>query len=259
MNGSTTSLASALLKWPIWIWYGRQDIRSRYRGSLLGPLWLVLNLGILVGALSVIYGTIFGLSLRDYMPHVTTGFLVWWFIAGALTESCTAFTANAQIIRNLPLPLGIHVLRVLARQTMLVAHNFIVYVIVAVAFGIRPNLNTLLLVPGIGLLLSLLFTMGVSLAIICARYRDVPHIVASMVQVVIFVTPIVFSKEMLHGRMIIADVNPFYHMIEVVRAPLLGQAPEALTWIFLIVANAASLVFTLWLMRRAAHRVPYLV
>ncbi|MGX2040491.1 ABC transporter permease [Methylocaldum sp. MU1018] len=259
MPSAATSLASALMHWPVWLWFGRQDIRSRYRGSLLGPLWLVLNLGILVSTLSLIYATVFDLPLNVYMPHVTTGFLAWWFIAGVMTDSCTAFTANAQIIRNLPLPLGIHVLRVLTRNSLLMAHNFIVYLVVAIIFSIWPNLNTLLVLPGLLLVCGLLFTIGLSFAIVCARYRDVPHIVTSIIQVVMFVTPIMFLKDMLARKAILADVNPFYHMIEAIRAPLLGQAPEILTWGFLITGNLVSAFVAVWLIRRAGHRVPYLV
>ena len=259
MPSVATSLFSALMHWPVWLWFGRQDIRSRYRGSLLGPLWLVLNLGILVATLSLIYATVFDLPLDVYMPHVTTGFLASWFIAGAMTDSCTAFTTNAQIIRNLPLPLGIHVLRVLTRNGLLMAHNFIVYLIVAIAFGIWPNFNTLLVLPGLLLVFSLLFTMGLLLAIVCARFRDVPHIVTSIVQVVMFITPIMFLKDMLARKAILAEANPFYHMIEAIRAPLLGHAPEMLTWGFLVSANLVSAFVAAWLMRRAGHRVPYLV
>lgn len=255
----TTSLFAALIHWPVWLWFGRQDIRSRYRGSFLGPLWLVLNLGILVGALSLIYATVFDLPLQVYMPHVTTGFIAWWFIAGVMTDSCTAFTNNAQIIRNLPLPLGIHVLRVLIRNALLMAHNFIVYLVVAITFAISPNFNTLLVFPGLLLVSALLFTTGLSLAIVCARYRDVPHIVTSVVQVVMFITPIMFLKDMLARKAILANANPFYHMIEAIRAPLLGQAPGILTWGFLITANVISWLASDWLMRRAGHRVPYLV
>lgn len=259
LASNATSLTEAFRQWPIWTWFARRDIRSRYRGSLLGPLWLVLNLGILVGSLSLIYATVFGLPLEVYMPHVTTGFIAWFFISGSLNDACTAFTANAQLVRNMPLPLGVHVLRLVARNSLLMAHNLIIYLVAVVAFGIVPNLNTLLVVPGFLLVASLLYTGGMSLGVICARFRDVPHIVASVVQVTMFVTPIVFLKSMLQRQVIIADANPFYHMIEAIRAPLLGQPVEPQTWLFLIAANLASLAFAVWLMRRAGHRVPYLV
>jgi ABC-type polysaccharide/polyol phosphate export permease len=259
LGGTTTSLTIALRQWPIWTWFARQDIKSRYRGSLLGPLWLVLNLGILIAALSLIYTTIFNLPAQVYSPHIALGFTAWFFISGILTDSCTAFTTNAQIVRNMPLPLGVHVLRVIARHTLLMAHNLIIYVIIVLVFGIWPNLNILALIPGYLLLATLLYTSGMTLAVICARFRDVPHIVTSLVQVALFITPIVFLKSMLQRQVILADANPFFHMVEAIRAPLLGQPVEMLTWIFLVAANVVSLAIAVGLLHRAGHRVPYLV
>jgi len=259
MLTALNEIADALRRWPVWGWFAQQDIRSRYRGSLLGPIWLVLNLGIIVACLSLIYATIFGLPIEVYTPHVGTGFIAWWFISGILVDSCTAFTVNAHIIRNIPLPIGVHVLRVLARQTLLMLHNTIVYLIIAVSFAIWPNANTLLVFVGYALVAALLFSSGICLAIICARYRDVPHIVTSVMQVVMFVTPIMFLEDMLQDRIYIANVNPFYHMIEAIRAPLLGQNPEPITWAFLILANLAAATVALYLVKRTGHRVPYLV
>lgn len=259
MTSRITSLSAAFRQWPVWLWFARQDIRARYRGSLLGPLWLVLNLGILIGGLSIIYGTVFQMPLKTYVPYITAGFMAWWFISGCLTESCSAFITNSQLIANQPLPLGIYVLRVIARQVLLFAHNFIVLVVVAAVFLIRPNAQLLLFVPGFLLVLALLLTLGVFLAIVCARYRDIPHTVTNLLQISMFITPIMFMKDMLGSRSRLATWNPFYHMVDAIRAPLLGEAPDASTWVFLIVANVASLALTLWLMKRAGHRVPYLV
>lgn len=259
MKSPITSLPAAFRQWPVWLWFARQDIKARYRGSLLGPLWLVLNLGILIGGLSVIYATVFQMPLKLYVPYITTGFMAWWFISGCLTESCDAFTANSLLIANQPLPLGIYVLRVIARQVLLFAHNFLVLLVVAAIFLVSPSFSIFLFVPGFLLVLALLVTTGLSLAIICARYRDIPHIVSNLLQISMFVTPIMFMKDMLGHRAFLAQGNPFYHMVDAIRAPLLGESPEASTWIFLVAANLASLALALWLMRRAGHRVPYLV
>ena len=146
-----------------------------------------------------------------------------------------------------------------ARQVLLFAHNFLVLLVVAAIFLVSPSFSIFLFVPGFLLVLALLVTTGLSLAIICARYRDIPHIVSNLLQISMFVTPIMFMKDMLGHRAFLAQGNPFYHMVDAIRAPLLGESPEASTWIFLVAANLASLALALWLMRRAGHRVPYLV
>lgn len=259
MNPPVNSIPAAIQLWPVWTWLGRQDIKARYRGSFLGPLWLVLNLGILVAGLSLVYGAVFDQPLHIYAPYLTAGFMTWWFISGSITDSCAAFTSNSQLIRNQPLPLGIYVLQVATRHGLLLAHNLIVFIVVALVFGLRPRLETLLVIPGFAGVAGILATSGLSLAIICARFRDIPHFVTNLLQIAMLVTPIMFLKSMLGPRTALAQLNPFFHLVDAIRAPLMGEVPGASTWWFLLIANILSAVLACWLMRRAGHRVAYLV
>lgn len=262
VDGSEARLVSpwqALRMYRVWLWFGKQDIRSRYRGSVLGPLWLVLNLGVLVAALSVIYSSILGLAPEKYVPYLATGFLVWWLVSGVLTDVCRAFTDNLGLIRNVPLPLGVYVLRVVARHVFLLMHNLAVYVVVAVAYAIPVGWETLTVVPATILVLSLLYAIGTVLAIVSARFRDVPHIVASIVQLAIFVTPIVFMKDMLGRHVLVADLNPFYHMVEAIRAPLLGGIPDVGTWFFLLAGNVTAWAAAIGALRRWGKEVAFLL
>lgn len=259
MNPSTTSISAALRQWPVWVWLARQDIKARYRGSFLGPLWLVLNLGLLVAGLSLVYGTVFEQPLHIYAPYLTAGFLTWWFISGCINDSCAAFTANSKLIRNQPLPLGIYVFQVITRHTLLLAHNLVVFALVALVFRLRLSPETLLVLPGFSAVALLLGTSGVSLAVICARFRDIPHLINNLLQIAMLVTPIMFLKSMLGPREALAQLNPFFHLVDAIRSPLMGEAPGATTWWFLAAANLLSALFAFWLMRRAGHRVAYLV
>ncbi len=259
MNHSTTSITEAFRQWRVWLWFARRDIKARYRGSFLGPLWLVLNLGILVGGLSLVYGTVFGQPLRTFIPYLTAGFTSWWFVSNSITDSCGAFTVSSSLIRNQPLPIGIYPLQVIARQSLLLVHNLMVFVVVAIIFGVAPTANMLLFLPAFVLVAALLSTIGVSIAIICTRYRDIPHLIANVLTIAMLVTPIMYLKNMLGARGALALWNPFFHMVDIMRSPLLGEAPLPVTWLVLIGANLISAAFALWLVRRAGHRVAYLV
>lgn len=262
MHSSPNTLSSfgaAARAWPIWLWFARLDIRARYRGSLLGPVWLALNLATLSIGMGIVYGAVFGMPLSEYIPYLTTGFMVWWFLSGSLNESCTAFTANERLIRNQRLPLGIYVLRVLARNWLLLGHNFLVFVGVAIFFGLKPTFESLLVVPGFLLLATLVFQLSIILAILCARFRDVPHVVANFLQLFMLVSPIAYKRSQLEKHAPLADWNPVYHMIDVVRAPLLGHAPAPLTWMVLLCANLVFGAAAFLLMRRWGSRVPCMV
>lgn len=256
---STTSIAEAFRQYRIWWWLARRDIRSRYRGSVLGPLWLVATLGILVAGLSIVYGTVFNQPLRTFIPYLTAGFMAWWFVSVTITESCSAFINSSALIRNQPLPIAIYVLQTIARNVLILATNLIVFLVVALLCGLRPTFTSLLAIPGFVLVSTLLFSVGLCLAIICARFRDIPHLVTNLLQVAMLLTPVMFLKSMLGPRAAFADLNPFFHMVDAIRGPLIGEAPSALTWSFLVLANLVAAAAAAWLMRRAGHRVAYLV
>jgi ABC-type polysaccharide/polyol phosphate export permease len=256
---STTSISAALKEWRVWTWFALRDVKSRYRGSFLGPVWLVLNLAFFVGALSLVFGAVLGQPLHEFAPYVTGGLVAWWFVSQAIPECCNAFINERALIRNLPLPLGVHVLCVVTKHVIFFAHNMVVFVVVALIFRLQPGWNTLLVIPGFALVATLLVSAGLCLAIICARYRDIPHFVANLMTVGMLVTPIMFMKSMLGPRAAFANYNPFYHMVQGIRAPLLNEAPSLTTWVFLVAANVTFGFFAWWLLRRAGQRVAYLV
>ncbi|MFM8459568.1 MAG: ABC transporter permease, partial [Chthoniobacterales bacterium] len=119
----TTSITEAFRQWRIWWWFARRDIRSRYRGSVLGPLWLIATLGILVGGLSIVYGAVFNQPLKTFIPYLTAGFMAWWFVSVSITECCSAFINSSALIRNQPLPIAIYVLQTIARNVLILATN----------------------------------------------------------------------------------------------------------------------------------------
>ncbi len=259
LTSSITSIPAALKEWRIWTWFALRDVKARYRGSFLGPIWLVLNLAFFVAALSLVFGAVLGQPLREFAPYVTAGLVAWWFISQAVPDCCNVFINERALIRNLPLPLGVHVLCAVSKHAIFFAHYLLVFLAVAVIFQLRPAWSNLLVVPGFALVASLLVSLGICLAIICARYRDIPHFITNLLTVGMLVTPIMYMKSMLGPRAAFANYNPFYHMVEGIRSPLLGQSPSMTTWVVLAGANLVFGLLAWWLLRRAGNRVAYLV
>src|ERR687886_1433687 len=85
-------------------------------------------------ALGVLYAGLFGNSLSKQLPYILVGFIVWAFISGCIGEGAEVFIANEGLIKHLPAPLSVHVFRLVWRQTLLFAHNLIVYVVMLVIF-----------------------------------------------------------------------------------------------------------------------------
>ncbi len=243
----------------LWAMLGWQDIRQRYRRSTLGPFWLTISMGVLVGVLGVLYAGLFRMDVADYLPFVAAGLIIWGLLSGLLTEGCAAFIGAEGIIKQLSLPLSVHVYRVVWRNLIVFAHNVLIYVAVAVVFSIQPGWTGLLILPGVALLCLNGVWMGLLFGLVSARFRDVPQIAASVVQVAFFLTPIIWKPELLPDRTFVLDLNPFFHLVELVRAPLLGQAPGLVSWLAAAGITLGGWLVTLLMYRRYRWRIAYWV
>jgi ABC-type polysaccharide/polyol phosphate export permease len=245
--------------WRVWTLLGWDDIRQRYRRSVLGPFWITLSMGMFILLLGVIYGRLFHMELATYLPYLAVGIIVWGFMSAAINESCSAFHESGRIIKQIKLPYSVFILRVVWRNFIVFLHNIVIFLPVAIIFHVVPNLNTLYALPGFVLVFANVTWLALLLAIVSTRYRDIMPIVATVVQILMFATPIMWVVSSLSGAEIIAEVNPAYHLIELVRAPMLGAAPEPLSWLVSIaMALAGSALATALLVRKSRRIVFWL-
>jgi ABC-type polysaccharide/polyol phosphate export permease len=236
---------------------GWQDVKQRYRRSMLGPFWLTLSMAILIGALGFLYGQLFNMELSTYMPFLTLGFLIWGFISSVITEGCSSLIAAEGFIKQVRLPFTLHVLRCIWRNLIMLAHNAVVFIPVMIIFQVWPSWSALLIIPGMVLLIINAVWVTLLLGAVCARFRDVAQIVASLIQVAFFMTPIIWMPELLRDRIMFAEANPFYHLVEIVRAPLLGAVPQMQTYNVVIGVTMIGWAITWLFFRRFRSRLAY--
>ena len=250
-------LREALANWPLWGMLGWQDIRQRYRRSTLGPFWLTLSMGVMVGSIGVVYAVLFKQELSDYLPFVALGFILWGFLSGIMIDGCAVFVTSDTIIKQTRLPLSLHVLRVVWRQTIIFGHNFVIFIVVVIAFRVRLGWEVFLFVPAILIWLANAVWVSLMLGLVSARYRDIPPIINSVIQLAFLVTPIIWKAQLMEERAIFVIANPVYHFIEIVRQPLLGAAPEPLSWYVALGVTVLGSLATFELFRRYRWRVAY--
>jgi ABC-type polysaccharide/polyol phosphate export permease len=241
----------------IWGMLGWQDIRQRYRRSTLGPFWLTLSMGISVVALGGVYAALFGIPTAGFLPFLAVGLIFWGFFSGIVTEGCLTFIAADNIIKQLRLPLSLHALRIVWRQAIILGHNMAIYAIMAVIAGIWPSAVTLWALPALALWALNSLWVTLLLGMICARFRDIPTIIASILQLAFLATPILWKPETLQRRAYLADINPLHHFFEIVRRPLLGEIAQPLSWAVVLAFTAAGMLFTFELFRRYRWRIAY--
>jgi ABC-2 type transport system permease protein/lipopolysaccharide transport system permease protein len=215
----------------LWTTIGLHDVRQRYRRSVIGPFWITISTGIMIGALGLLYGQIFKIDTAEYLPFLAAGFFAWGLISNLVIEGCQAFNSSEHLIKQLSAPLSIYVYRVLWSNLLTAAHNVWIFVLVALWYSVGISWSVVLLLPALALILVNGLWVGLLLGLLSARFRDIPLIVASVMQVMFFITPIMWKPDMLPGRALLLDANPFYHFVEILRAPMLGQMPSAENWL----------------------------
>jgi len=250
-------LLGGVNKASIWSVLGWQDIKQRYRRSMLGPFWLTISSTIMVAALGLLYATLLGQSIQEFIPHVAAGLLVWIFLSTMILEGCTVFISSEGIIKQIRLPLTVHVCRMVWRNVMIFLHNIVILLCV-LYFVPQINILDLLTIPVAILFIALNgIWLGVVLGVFCTRFRDIHQIISNFVQILFFVTPIFWKPELLEDRGWIAIYNPAYHFIELVRSPLLGKGIPVFSWSVTMLLTTVGFMLAFVMLAHYRHRVAY--
>ena len=249
----------------LWGHLAWQDIRQRYRRSVLGPIWITISMAVTAVALGVLYAGLFGNDLAVQLPYILVGFIVWAFISGCISEGSEVFIANEGLIKQLPAPLSVHVYRLTWRQVLFFAHNLIVYAVMLVVFPQSLGWASLTAIPAFLLLAVNGAWVALLLGIVTTRFRDLSPIVQSLVQLLFFLTPIVWIYDDLLKNAAVAErarlveFNPLLHFIEIVRQPMLGHEQHLRHWIVVLVITVVGWALTMFALRRYRSRVAYWV
>lgn len=259
IHHSLTDIRDGAMRYQLWGTLGLHDVRQRYRRSTLGPFWITLSMGVMVLALGLLYSQILGQDARAYLPFVAAGFVIWSLVSGLLLGGCHAFIAAEGMIRQLNAPVSIYAYREVWSGVIGLLHNIWIFLIVAWWYDLGLSWHALLALPALLILLVNGLWIALLLGLLSARFRDVPLIVASVTQVLFFLTPIIWRPEMLPNRALFLQLNPFYHMVEVMRAPLLGQLPSFGNWVAVILIALIGWGVTILVYSAYRWRIAYWV
>ena len=222
------------------------DIRARYKRSVLGPLWITLSTAIGVVGLGFIWSELFKMDRATFIPMLTVGLIFWQFISSCIVESTSVFSRQANIIRNLNLPISLHPAQLVLRQVINLGHNFPLFIIVALALGTKLNWQMAMVIPGLLLVIANLYWMALMLGTLGARFRDLEYLISMVMPLLMFLSPVLYRPNALPSFGKYMWLNPLADMIEIVRYPLLGEATPGFVYIvnigMLLVGGALTLI-----------------
>lgn len=236
-----------------------QDIRSRYRRSTLGPFWITISMGILIFTIAVIFGTIFGRPLKEFLPYVSIGLIFWYFFSNLVTESCNAFIDSEVIIKQIPLPYFTYILRVVVRNYFILAHNLLLLPFIFLIAKYHVTTKIFIFIPVLFLISLFVSWISLFLSIVCARFRDLGQIIQSILQIIFYITPIIWLQDLISDKkfLIFIEFNPIYHFLELARNPLLGSVISLKSLIVIILITIFGWIFSLFIFGKYSKRIVY--
>lgn len=244
----------------LWARLGWMEVKRRYRRTSIGPFWSVISLTVFVVTIGTVGAGLWRQDPFEYLPYLTAGMLAWTMISLSLNEACTIFIGNTNLFRNSRCDFSVLAYALVWRNLLVFLHHLSVYAVMVLILA--PHLvspATLLLLPGLALLALNGVWITLLLGLACLRFRDIQQITASVIQIALFVTPIFWPIDQLsgHARLVFVHLNPLYHCVQVVRAPLLGAAPTPGSYIAVVAIALVGWIATYWLFGRFRERIPY--
>ncbi len=259
-----SDLVDGFGKRELWLHLGWQDIKQRYRRSVLGPIWITIATGATAVAMGLLYSTLFKLELSEFLPYITLGLIIWNLISASILEGAEVFVANEGLIKQLPTPLSVHVYRLVWRQMILFAHNIVIFVVIAIIYPKPWVWKDLAVIPALGLIVLNCIWVSLCFGILSTRYRDIGPLLNSIVQLLFFMTPIIWNESTLQQQGAgaytkIIQLNPLLHYLDIVRAPLLGADQQWHHWAVVLVFTVVGWTVAIFALKQFRARVPYWV
>ncbi|WP_367849442.1 ABC transporter permease [Rhodoferax sp. WC2427] len=241
----------------IWWTLAWFDIVLRYRRSMLGPLWLTISMGAMIGGMGPLYSSLFGTELSKFFPHLALGIIFWGFYSSIVIDSCNVFIISSNYLKQGYFPISLFVWRSMARNMIQLGHQIVLYIPVAIWAGIPLSWQMTLTIPALIIALINAHALGIALGLICTRFRDMAQIVINMMQMLMFLTPIFWLPESLPERAKYILWNPFAQMLELMRLPLMDGVPHLNTWIGILTWTALNVSLAIFLFNKYHRRVVY--
>lgn len=240
--------------------FGLNDIRQKYRRSYLGPWWITIGTFILILTLSLIFSAVFREGAENYILFLSIGLVIWRFIESSIKDFCDCFSRESQILKQIDINKLFFIYRVLIRNLIILFHNFLIIILIIIYTANTFSLNFFLLPFGFLMIALFLFWTGCLLSILCARFKDFSEIISNLMQVLFYMTPIIWSVDLLGSRYIdfVVKINPFYHLIELIRGPILSS-DYLISYLVIITINFFGLLFSNFIFTKYKDKLVYWV
>ena len=230
------------------------DLRNRYKRSVLGIGWSLLQPIAMTAVYCYCFHAIFNIELAEYVPFLMTGMAFWGLFSASATEGCQAFYQAQGFIKAERIPLAVYPLRVALGMTLHFAITLVVAVATAAVFkGFDRVLPLLTLVPTVTLLIVFSWSVATLMAFAAVHFPDVPHLATVGLQILFYLTPVMYPPSIINSRGLgdVLRYNPLGYFMHLLRDPIINDAFPSV-WEFAIAGGLTTCVaaLALWIIKR---------
>lgn len=236
-------LAGSLARLPLAFRLAVNDIDNRYRRTVLGPLWITLGQAATIGGFVLVYSHLLRSQPESYALYLAAGIPAWMLVSQSLSDMPMSFIIGRPFIESFELPWLIHIWRRSISYIIVFCHHLATLAGVMMYEGVPPRWEMLYAIPAVLIVTIAGAGIGLILAVLGARYRDLQPAVLVMTGILFLFSPVMWKADQLHVNQWMYWYNPFYYLLELVRAPLLGEAPPV--WLWIGTSCGAAIVFIL--------------
>ena len=223
------------------------EIELRYNRSVIGPFWITISTTVMLLGLTVVYGTLFGNELENYLFYLAPGLIFWTMLTNTVTDATDAFIGEAGIMRQYALDLRYVPYKTAIVNFIVMFHNLIILVVLFTFTDHALTFKTSMLsIAAFILAFANLTWLSGLVAILSVRFRDLKNLFNSIMTLMFFATPIIWRAEDLEGkRSYIVDFNPVFYFVEMFRGPITGYPNYNSYFYMAILALFGQTIFVL--------------
>ena len=237
----------------------RRELYARYKGSLLGVGWTFVNPLVLMGVYTLVFSVLWrSAGIRHYPLFILSGLAIWIFFSGSIQMASASIVGHANLVKQVRFPRQLLPLAVVGSN--LVTYTVMLFVVAVVNFAVIPDVRTTIwaVIPLSIPLIALVSGLAIVLAALSALYRDVEHLLLTVLLPWFFLTPVFYDLGTLPG---VRDHHALMELLrwgnfatpflEAIRGPLFyGRYPGGGEIVYVVVAAAVSLLLGAFVFRR---------
>ncbi|KAA3646960.1 MAG: hypothetical protein DWP95_03205 [Proteobacteria bacterium] len=220
------------------------ELKSRYQGAVIGSFWIVLTLMLKVFMLSLVYTMVLDRDFKEYVMFLAIGVLTWNFISAVIVTSGTVFKKATNFLLEIKLPHSTFVFQNIYREviSLIMYQLFAIPLVIILKGWSFVSIVWLWALFGYVLIVLNAFFINFWLGWLATRFRDIQPMLSSVIMIIFLVTPILWPPPAEYANSLYFQLNPFYHLLELIRAPMLHNQIPVLSFqvaIGLLVFNMA--------------------